>query len=108
MRPERIVVGTDNDDVVELLRELYEPFNRNHDRMILMDIRSAELTKYAANCMLATKISFMNEISNLAERLGADVEKVRQGIGSDSRIGYSFIYRVAATAAPASRKMCRR
>ncbi|NCH18462.1 UDP-glucose dehydrogenase family protein [Cronobacter sakazakii] len=92
MRPERIVVGTDNDDVVELLRELYEPFNRNHDRMILMDIRSAELTKYAANCMLATKISFMNEISNLAERLGADVEKVRQGIGSDSRIGYHFIY----------------
>ena len=92
MRPERIVIGTDNDDVVELLRELYEPFNRNHDRMILMDIRSAELTKYAANCMLATKISFMNEISNLAERLGADIEKVRQGIGSDSRIGYSFIY----------------
>lgn len=92
MRPERIVVGTDNDDVVELLRELYEPFNRNHDRMILMDIRSAELTKYAANCMLATKISFMNEISNLAELLGADVEKVRQGIGSDPRIGYHFIY----------------
>ncbi|EKM0362111.1 UDP-glucose dehydrogenase family protein [Cronobacter turicensis] len=92
MRPERIVVGTDNDDVVELLRELYEPFNRNHDRMILMDIRSAELTKYAANCMLATKISFMNEISNLAERLGADIEKVRQGIGSDPRIGYHFIY----------------
>lgn len=92
MRPERIVIGTDNDEVVELLRELYEPFNRNHDRMILMDIRSAELTKYAANCILATKISFMNEISNLAERLGADVEKVRLGIGSDSRIGYSFIY----------------
>ena len=92
MRPERIVIGTDNDDVVDLLRELYEPFNRNHDRMILMDIRSAELTKYAANCMLATKISFMNEISNLAERLGADIEKVRMGIGSDSRIGYSFIY----------------
>lgn len=92
MRPERIVIGTDNEDVVDLLRELYEPFNRNHDRMILMDIRSAELTKYAANCMLATKISFMNEISNLAELLGADVEKVRQGIGSDSRIGYSFIY----------------
>ncbi|AIR62562.1 UDP-glucose/GDP-mannose dehydrogenase family protein [Cedecea neteri] len=92
MRPERIVIGTDNEEVVELLRELYEPFNRNHDRMILMDIRSAELTKYAANCMLATKISFMNEIANLAERLGADVEKVRMGIGSDSRIGYSFIY----------------
>ncbi|MRT55947.1 nucleotide sugar dehydrogenase [Enterobacteriaceae bacterium RIT693] len=92
MRPERIVIGTDNEEVIELLRELYEPFNRNHDRMILMDIRSAELTKYAANCMLATKISFMNEIANLAERLGADVEKVRMGIGSDSRIGYSFIY----------------
>ena len=92
MRPERIVIGTDNEDAVDLLRELYEPFNRNHDRMILMDIRSAELTKYAANCMLATKISFMNEISNLAERLGADIEKVRMGIGSDSRIGYSFIY----------------
>ncbi|WP_075181925.1 UDP-glucose/GDP-mannose dehydrogenase family protein [Pantoea sp. 1.19] len=92
MRPERIVLGTDNDDVVDLLRELYEPFNRNHDRMIVMDIRSAELTKYAANCMLATKISFMNEIANLAERLGADIEKVRQGIGSDPRIGYHFIY----------------
>ncbi|OCJ28260.1 UDP-glucose/GDP-mannose dehydrogenase family protein [Serratia sp. 14-2641] len=92
MRPERIVLGTDNKDVIEPLRELYEPFNRNHDRMILMDIRSAELTKYAANCMLATKISFMNEISNLAEMLGADIEKVRQGIGSDSRIGYHFIY----------------
>ncbi|SQC92587.1 UDP-glucose 6-dehydrogenase tuaD [Cedecea neteri] len=83
MRPERIVIGTDNEEVIDLLRELYEPFNRNHDRMILMDIRSAELTKYAANCMLATKISFMNEIANLAERLGADIEKVRMGIGSD-------------------------
>lgn len=92
MRPERIIIGTDNSQVVELLRELYQPFNRNHDRIILMDIRSAELTKYAANCMLATKISFMNEIANLAELLGADVEKVRQGIGSDSRIGYNFIY----------------
>ncbi len=92
-RPERIVIGTDNEDVVvDLLRELYEPFNRNHDRMIFMDIRSAELTKYAANCMLATKISFMNEVANLAEYLGADIEKVRQGIGSDSRIGYHFIY----------------
>lgn len=92
MRPERIIVGTDNPQVVALLRELYHPFNRNHDRMMLMDIRSAELTKYAANCMLATKISFMNEIANLAEYLGADVEMVRQGIGSDSRIGYHFIY----------------
>ncbi|WP_340617872.1 UDP-glucose dehydrogenase family protein [Xenorhabdus entomophaga] len=92
MRPERIIIGCDNEDVVEVMRELYEPFNRNHDRMIVMDIRSAELTKYAANCMLATKISFMNEIANLAEILGADIENVRQGIGSDSRIGYHFIY----------------
>ncbi|ANI29156.1 UDP-glucose 6-dehydrogenase [Yersinia entomophaga] len=91
-RPERIVIGTDNNDVIPLISELYEPFNRNHDRMLVMDVRSAELTKYAANCMLATKISFMNEIANLAELLGADVEKVRQGIGSDSRIGYHFIY----------------
>ncbi|WP_045046648.1 UDP-glucose dehydrogenase family protein [Rouxiella chamberiensis] len=92
MRPERIVIGTDNPQSIDPIRELYEPFNRNHDRMIIMDIRSAELTKYAANCMLATKISFMNEMSNLAEMLGADIEKVRQGIGSDSRIGYHFIY----------------
>ena len=76
----------------ELLRELYEPFNRNHEKIIVMDVRSAELTKYAANCMLATKISFMNEMANLAERLGADIEMVRQGIGSDPRIGYHFIY----------------
>lgn len=92
MRPDRIVVGTDSAQVEENLRELYAPFNRNHDRMIFMDIRSAELTKYAANCMLATKISFMNEIAMLAEKLGADVEHVRQGIGSDPRIGYHFIY----------------
>lgn len=92
MRPERIVIGTDNKNAIDLICELYEPFNRNHDRIILMDIRSAELTKYAANCMLATKISFMNEIANLSELLGADIEKVRQGIGSDSRIGYHFIY----------------
>lgn len=92
MKPDRIVVGTDNPRTTELLRALYAPFNRNHDRLIAMDIPSAELTKYAANAMLATKISFMNELSNLAERLGADIEHVRQGIGSDSRIGYSFIY----------------
>ncbi|MGP2516118.1 UDP-glucose dehydrogenase family protein [Yersinia sp. 2545 StPb PI] len=93
-RPERIVIGIDTDDngVIDLISELYEPFNRNHDRMLIMDVRSAELTKYAANGMLATKISFMNEIANIAERLGADIEKVRQGIGSDSRIGYHFIY----------------
>ncbi len=92
MRPDRIVVGTASPEAEELLREVYEPFSRNHDKMIVMDVRSAELTKYAANCMLATKISFMNEIANLAERLGADVEAVRQGIGSDPRIGYHFIY----------------
>lgn len=92
MRPDRIVIGTSSQSVIEKMRELYAPFNRNHDRMIVMDIRSAELTKYAANCMLATKISFMNELANLAERLGADIENVRRGIGSDERIGYHFIY----------------
>jgi UDPglucose 6-dehydrogenase len=92
MRPDRVIVGTDNPRVTELMRALYEPFTRNRDRLIAMDIRSAELTKYAANAMLATKISFMNEIANIAERLGADVEKVRIGIGSDPRIGYGFIY----------------
>ena len=92
MKPDRIIVGTDNPRTTELLRALYEPFNRNHDRIIVMDIRSAELTKYAANAMLATKISFMNELANIAERLGADIEKVRIGIGSDPRIGYHFIY----------------
>lgn len=92
MKPDRIVVGTDNPRTTELLRALYAPFNRNHDRMVCMDVRSAELTKYAANAMLATKISFMNELANLAERLGADIEQVRVGIGSDPRIGYHFIY----------------
>lgn len=91
-RPDRIILGTDNPWAEKLLRELYMPFNRNHDKIIMMDIRSAELTKYAANCMLATKISFMNEMSNLAELLGADIEQVRHGIGSDPRIGYHFIY----------------
>ena len=89
--PDRIIVGTDNSDVADTLRQLYAPFNRNHDRMIIMDVKSAELTKYAANCMLATKISFMNEMANLAEKLGADIESVRHGIGSDSRIGDQFI-----------------
>jgi UDPglucose 6-dehydrogenase len=92
MRPDRIVVGTDNPRTTELLRALYDPFTRNHDRLVVMDIRSAELTKYAANAMLATKISFMNELAGVAERVGADIEKVRIGIGSDPRIGYSFIY----------------
>jgi UDPglucose 6-dehydrogenase len=92
MKPDRIIVGTDNPRTTELLKSLYEPFNRSHDRLISMDIRSAELTKYAANAMLATKISFMNELANLAERFGADIEHVRIGIGSDPRIGYHFIY----------------
>ncbi len=92
MKPDRIVVGTENPRSIEVMRELYAPFNRNHERLLFMDIRSAELTKYAANAMLATKISFMNELSNLAEILGADIEQVRIGIGSDPRIGFQFIY----------------
>eukprot|EP01093_Parvamoeba_rugata_P012777 TRINITY_DN37_c0_g2_i8.p1 TRINITY_DN37_c0_g2~~TRINITY_DN37_c0_g2_i8.p1 ORF type:complete len:338 (-),score=76.26 TRINITY_DN37_c0_g2_i8:1459-2472(-) len=92
MRPDRIIIGTNSKNAESKLRELYAPFNRNHDKVIVMDIRSAELTKYAANCMLATKISFMNEIANLAELFGADIENVRRGIGSDPRIGYQFIY----------------
>ncbi len=92
MRPDRIILGTNSPSAEKILRELYSPFNRNHDKIIVMDIRSAELTKYAANCMLATKISFMNEMANLAEVFGADIENVRRGIGSDPRIGYQFIY----------------
>jgi UDPglucose 6-dehydrogenase len=92
MRPDRIILGTQSDHAEKKLRELYSPFNRNHDKIIVMDVRSAELTKYAANCMLATKISFMNEMANLAELFGADIENVRKGIGSDPRIGYQFIY----------------
>jgi UDPglucose 6-dehydrogenase len=92
MKPDRIVVGTDNPRTAELLKALYDPFTRSRERMIVMDVRSSELTKYAANAMLATKISFMNELANLAERMGADIEKVRVGIGSDPRIGYHFIY----------------
>lgn len=92
MKPDRVVVGADDDRAVAAMRALYAPFNRNHERLIVMDIPSAELTKYAANAMLATKISFMNELSNLAELLDADIELVRQGIGSDPRIGYHFIY----------------
>ena len=92
MKPDRIVIGTSEPRAEKLLRELYTPFNRNRDRVFAMDVRSAELTKYASNAMLATKISFMNEMANIAERVGADIEQVRLGIGSDSRIGYSFIY----------------
>ncbi len=92
MKPDRVVIGTDSTRAADLMRTLYEPFTRNRDRMIVMDVRSAELTKYAANAMLATKISFMNELANLAEHFGADIEAVRVGIGSDPRIGYAFIY----------------
>jgi UDPglucose 6-dehydrogenase len=92
MKPDRIVVGCDDEQAAYNMRALYAPFQRNHDRLILMDIRSAELTKYAANAMLATRISFMNELANLAEKLGADIEHVRRGIGSDPRIGYDFLY----------------
>ncbi len=92
MKPDRIVVGAEDDRAIDLMRQLYAPFQRNHERLIIMDVRSAELTKYAANAMLATRISFMNELANLAEKLGADIELVRQGIGSDPRIGYHFLY----------------
>ena len=92
MRPDRIVIGTSSAHAMDAMKRLYAPFNRNHERIVAMDVRSAELTKYAANAMLATKISFMNEMANIAERVGADIEMVRHGIGSDPRIGYSFIY----------------
>jgi len=92
MRPDRIVIGADDKHAIELLRHLYAPFQRNHERIMLMSVRSAELTKYAANAMLATRISFMNDLANLAEKLGADIEEVRRGIGSDPRIGYHFLY----------------
>ncbi len=92
MRPDRIVIGAEDADAIEAMRKLYAPFQRNHDRIMVMDVRSAELTKYAANAMLATRISFMNELALLAEKLGADIESVRKGIGSDPRIGYHFLY----------------
>ncbi len=92
LKPDRIVIGADSEDAAELMKELYKPYVMNTENFIVMDVASAEMTKYAANCMLATKISFMNEISNICERVGADVNKVRMGIGSDRRIGYSFIY----------------
>jgi len=92
MRPDRIVVGADDEQAIFLMRALYAPFQRNHERLVVMDVRSAELTKYAANAMLATRISFMNELALLAEQVGADIELVRQGIGSDPRIGYHFLY----------------
>ncbi|MBT9589508.1 MAG: UDP-glucose/GDP-mannose dehydrogenase family protein [Thiobacillus sp.] len=92
LRPDRIVIGTENARAIELMRNVYAQFNRNHDRIVVMDVRSAELTKYAANAMLATRISFMNELANLADKLGADIEQVRLGIGSDPRIGFDFLY----------------
>ena len=92
MKPDRIVVGVDHARALDVMRQLYAPFQRNHERLIVMDVRSAELTKYAANAMLATRISFMNELANLAEKLGADIEQVRQGIGADPRIGFHFLY----------------
>ncbi|MDF3125686.1 UDP-glucose/GDP-mannose dehydrogenase family protein [Rheinheimera sp. 1928-s] len=92
MRPDRIVIGTSSDSAESIMREVYAPFNRNHEKIIVMDVRSSELSKYAANCMLATKISFMNEMANIAGLVGADIENVRKGIGSDPRIGYHFIY----------------
>jgi UDPglucose 6-dehydrogenase len=92
MRPDRIIVGSESSQAIEMMRELYAPFNRSHNRLMIMDVRSSEFTKYAANAMLATKISFMNELANIAERLGVDIEHVRVGIGSDPRIGYSYIY----------------
>lgn len=91
-KPDRIIIGGDDERALDIMRRIYAPFNRNHDRLITMDARSAELTKYAANAMLATRISFMNELANLAEHLGADIEQVRQGIGSDPRIGFDFLY----------------
>lgn len=91
-RPDRIVIGTQNPDSIALLRQMYAPFNRNHDRLMVMDVRAAEFTKYAANAMLATRISFMNEMANIADRLGVNIEQVRLGIGADQRIGYSYIY----------------
>jgi UDPglucose 6-dehydrogenase len=92
MRPDRVVIGSDDGQAIQFMHALYAPFLRNHDRLLVMDVRSAELTKYAANAMLATRISFMNEMANLAEALGADIESIRKGIGSDNRIGYSFLY----------------
>ena len=108
MKPDRVVVGTDSERASDLMQALYEPFTRNRERMIVMDVKSAELTKYAANAMLATKISFMNELANLAEHFGADIEAVRNGIGSTPASATPSSTRVRATAVRASPRMCRR
>src|SRR5205823_6439604 len=92
MKPDRVVIGADDEKAIMHLRAVYAPFQRSHERLLVMDVRSAELTKYAANAMLATRISFMNELANLAEALGGDIEEVRRGIGADPRIGYHFLY----------------
>jgi len=108
IRPDRNVIGTDSEAALEVMKRLYAPFNPNHERIVAMDVRSAELNKYAANAMLATKISFMNEIANIAEQVGADAEMVRRRIDSDPRIGWRFIYLGPAMVARDSRKTCRR
>ncbi len=92
MRPDRVIIGSEDEKTINMMKELYAPYVKNHDRFIIMDIRSAEMSKYASNAMLATRISFMNEIANICEKVGADVNKVRLGVGSDKRIGYSFFY----------------
>lgn len=102
MKPDRVIVGTSSEKTASAMRDLYAPFARSREKLIVMSVRSAEMTKYAANCMLATKISFINEIATLCEKVGADVRDVRTGIGSDHRIGYQFIYPASATADPAS------
>ncbi len=105
MKPDRVVIGSDNDEALEVMKELYRPFTLNHERFISMDIRSAELTKYASNGMLATKISFMNEIAQISKRVGADINSVRRGIGSDSRIGYSLSIPVVVLEEAVSQKI---
>ena len=107
-RPDRVILGTENPAVVEIMRQIYAPFMRKRERIIAMDTASAEMTKYAANALLATRVSFMNEVANLCERYGADIETVRAGVGSDSRIGHEFLFPGSATGGRASRRMSAR